>query len=147
MGHLQLLKGKVSKQQFHKNQKEAEKLGKASFNHAFVMDTEAEERERGITINVGMATFTSDFRTYTILDNPGHKDFIANMITGTSQADCAVLVIDSSQGGYEKGFGGGGQTKEHAILAHSLGIHHMIVGVNKLEMNEWSEERYIGIVD
>ena len=83
MGHLLLLKGHISKQELHKNKREAELVNKSTFHHAFVMDQEEEERERGVTINVGRSHFNSDKREFTIMDNPGHKDFIANMITGT----------------------------------------------------------------
>lgn len=144
-GNLLALQGHLSKQELHRNKREADLQGKGTFHHAYVMDQDEDEREKGVTINTGHANFKTKKRPYTILDNPGHKDFIANMITGTVQADCAILVIDSDTGAFEKGFNAGGQTAEHALLAHSLGISHIVVVLNKLENVEWSEERYIEI--
>ena len=133
MGHLLVKSGAISDKVLHKHKVESEKLGKGSFFLAWVFDEDQEERERGITINVGRNHFHSDKRGYTILDAPGHKDFISNMITGAAQADVGILVIDSGKGAFETGFGGGGQTAEHAVLAKSLGINKLIIAVNKLE--------------
>jgi elongation factor 1 alpha-like protein len=86
------------------------------------MDEDEEERARGITINTAHANFKTKNKNFTIIDAPGHKDFISNMISGASQAECAILVVDATKGGFERGFDGGGSTKDHAILARSLGV-------------------------
>ena len=142
MGHLLHKLGEIPKGLLHKFKRESEQIGKATFHFAWVLDQEAEEREHGVTINVGKKHFHTEKRSYTILDAPGHRDFVSNMIRGTAQADAAVLVIDSRKGEFEKGLTGGGQTKEHAVLARSLGVLRMIVAVNKLDLCDWEEERY-----
>jgi elongation factor 1-alpha len=126
---------------------EAERLGKSSFAFAFYMDRQKEERERGVTIACTTKEFFTDRWHYTIIDAPGHRDFIKNMITGTSQADCAILMIASPQGEFEAGISKEGQTREHALLAFTLGVKQMIVCCNKMDEKtvNFSEERYTEI--
>jgi len=114
-----------------------------------VLDKLKAERERGITIDISLWKFETNKYYFTIIDAPGHRDFIKNMITGTSQADVAVLVIDSCPGGFEAGFSKTGQTREHALLAYTLGVRQMIVCINKMDDKgvNWSEKRYNEIKD
>jgi len=122
-------------------------MGKASFKYAWVLDKLKAERERGITIDIALWKFETQKYYFTIIDAPGHRDFIKNMITGTSQADVAVLVIASGTGEFEAGIAKNGQTREHALLAYTLGVKQMIVLVNKMDDKSvnWSEERFTEI--
>merc|ERR1711878_50813 len=119
-------------------------MGKGSFKYAWVLDKLKAERERGITIDIALWKFQTQKYFVTIIDAPGHRDFIKNMITGTSQADCAVLIVASSTGEFESGISKDGQTREHALLAYTLGVKQMIVGVNKIDNTEppYSEARF-----
>jgi len=146
-GHLIYKCGGIDKRTIEKFEKEAAESGKGSFKYAWVMDKLKAERERGITIDIALWKFETDKYYVTIIDAPGHRDFIKNMITGTSQADCAVLICASSTGEFEAGISKNGQTREHAILAYTLGVKQMIVGVNKMDNTEppYSEARFTEI--
>ncbi|KAF3823798.1 hypothetical protein GH733_007266 [Mirounga leonina] len=109
-------------------------VGKGSFKYAWVLDKLKPEREHGITIDISLWKFETG--KYCIIDVPGHRDFIKNMITGTSQADCAVLLVAGSVGEFEVGISKNRQTREHALLAHTLGMKPLIMAVNKIDSTE-----------
>ncbi|KAJ9586085.1 hypothetical protein L9F63_020282, partial [Diploptera punctata] len=146
MGHLLFSMGQVNKKTMHKYEQESKKLGKQSFVYAWILDETGEERSRGITMDVGQSKFETASKVVTLLDAPGHKDFIPNMITGATQADVALLVVDATRGEFETGFESGGQTREHALLVRSLGVSQLGVVVNKLDTVGWSQERFEEIV-
>ncbi|EGG22355.1 elongation factor 1 alpha [Cavenderia fasciculata] len=147
-GHLIYKCGGIDKRVIEKYEKEAAEMGKQSFKYAWVMDKLKAERERGITIDIALWKFETPKYYFTIIDAPGHRDFIKNMITGTSQADCAVLVIASPTGEFEAGIAKNGQTREHALLAFTLGVRQMIVAINKMDekSTNYSQARYDEIV-
>jgi len=141
-GHMIYKCGGIDKRVIEKFEKEAQESGKGSFKYAWVMDKLQSERERGITIDIALWKFETPRFYVTIIDAPGHRDFIKNMITGTSQADCAILIIASGVGEFEAGISKEGQTREHALLAYTLGVKKMIIGINKMDTHKYSEERF-----
>ena len=170
-GHLIYKCGGIDKRTIEKFEKEAQEMGKGSFKYAWVLDKLKAERERGITIDIALWKFETSKFYVTIIDAPGHRDFIKNMITGTSQvrtllklqkllesctfyllicsvlwpqADCAVLIVAAGTGEFEAGISKNGQTREHALLAYTLGVKQLIVGVNKMDSTEppYSEARF-----
>jgi len=147
-GHLIYKLGGIDKRVIEKFEKEAAEMNKRSFKYAWVLDKLKAERERGITIDIALWKFETPKYHCTVIDAPGHRDFIKNMITGTSQADCSVLIIDSTQGGFEAGISKDGQTREHALLSFTLGVKQMIVALNKMDATEpkYSKARYEEII-
>merc|ERR1712165_464609 len=147
-GHLIYKCGGIDKRAIEKFEKEAAEMGKGSFKYAWVLDKLKAERERGITIDIALWKFETNNYEVTIIDAPGHRDFIKNMITGTSQADCAVLIVAAGVGEFEAGIAKNGQTREHALLAFTLGVKQLIVGINKMDNTEpkYSKDRYEEIV-
>jgi elongation factor 1-alpha len=137
VGRMLLDTGHIEQHIIDKYKEQAQAKGKGSFEFAWVMDGLKEERERGLTIDVAHKRFNSDKYYFTIIDAPGHRDFVKNMITGTSQADAAVLVVASPEGVMA-------QTKEHVFLARTLGVGQLIVAINKMDATkpEFSEDRY-----
>jgi len=148
-GHLIYKCGGIDKRTIEKFEKEAAEMGKGSFKYAWVLDKLKAERERGITIDIALWKFESVKFSFTVIDAPGHRDFIKNMITGTSQADIAILVVASGTGEFEAGIAKDGQTREHALLAFTLGVKQIIVGVNKMDDKSvnYSEARFNEIKD
>lgn len=142
MGRLLYDVGAVDTKLIRKLQKESEMIGKSSFHLAWVMDQTAEERNRGVTVDICTSDFETPECSFTIVDAPGHRDFVPNAIVGISQADIAVLSIDCGTDAFESGFNLDGQTKEHSLLAKSLGIKHIIVAMNKMDTVGWYQGRF-----
>uniref|UniRef100_A0A0K6S985 Tr-type G domain-containing protein n=1 Tax=Chromera velia CCMP2878 TaxID=1169474 RepID=A0A0K6S985_9ALVE len=143
-GNILVLSGQVDQRAMEKYEREAKEKNRESWFLAYIMDTNEEERAKGKTVEVGRAHFTTQTKRYTILDAPGHKSFVPNMIAGASQADIAVLIISARKNEFEAGFERGGQTREHAVLAKTLGVSQLIVAINKMDdpSVEWRKERY-----
>ncbi len=140
VGRLLFDTGNISEQQLRKLKDKAAELGKAGFEFAYVMDGLKEEQERGVTIDLAHKRFETDKYDFTIIDAPGHKDFVKNMITGASQADAAVLVVAANDGVNS-------QTKEHVFLSRTLGVDQLVVAVNKMDMVDYKESRFNEVVE
>lgn len=136
--------GMVDERTMDKYKREAKEAGRETWYLSWALDLTKEERSKGKTVEVGRGFFETEKRRYTILDAPGHKTFVPNMIGGASQADVGILVISARKGEYETGFEKGGQTREHAILAKTQGVNKLVVAVNKMDDTtvEWSQDRY-----
>jgi elongation factor 1-alpha len=148
-GHLIYKCGGIDKRTIEKFEKEANEMGKGSFKYAWVLDKLKAERERGITIDIALWKFETKKYYFTIIDAPGHRDFIKNMITGTSQADCAILIVAAGVGEFEAGYAKNGQTREHALLAYTLGVKQMVCCINKMDDKSvgYAQKRYDEIRD
>ncbi|MCK4703392.1 elongation factor 1-alpha, partial [Candidatus Bathyarchaeota archaeon] len=149
IGHLFYKAGAISEKQLKEFEAEAEALGKGSFKYAWVLDKLKEERERGLTIDLAFYELETRKNVFTVIDAPGHRDFVKNMVTGASQADGAILMISAKRGEYEAGTNPGGQTREHAFLAKTLGVDQLVVAVNKMDdpSVDWSEQRFEEVKD
>ncbi|KAI9818811.1 MAG: translation termination factor GTPase eRF3 [Pycnora praestabilis] len=136
--------GMVDERTMDKYKRDAKEAGRETWYLSWALDLTKEERAKGKTVEVGRGFFETEKRRYSILDAPGHKTFVPNMIGGASQADVGILVISARKGEYETGFEKGGQTREHAMLAKTQGVNKLIVAVNKMDdpTVEWSKERY-----
>ncbi|KAG5854418.1 hypothetical protein ANANG_G00037630 [Anguilla anguilla] len=143
-GQIMYLTGMVDKRTLEKYEREAKEKNRETWYLSWALDTNQEERDKGKTVEVGRAYFETEKKHFTILDAPGHKSFVPNMIGGASQADLAVLVISARKGEFETGFEKGGQTREHAMLAKTAGVKHLIVLINKMDdpTVNWSLDRY-----
>ncbi|NVM30776.1 MAG: translation elongation factor EF-1 subunit alpha [Candidatus Helarchaeota archaeon] len=149
MGHLLLKTNSITEREMREMEALAKKLDKGSFKFAFVFDRLKEERERGLTIDLAFRKFLTKKYYFTLIDAPGHRDFVKNMITGSSQADAAILVVSAKTGEFEAGISAGGQTREHAFLSRTLGVSQLIVAINKMDdaSVKWGEERYNEVRD
>lgn len=138
------LTGMVDKRTLEKYEREAREKSRESWYLSWALDTNQEERDKGKTVEVGRAFFETEKKHFTILDAPGHKSFVPNMIGGAAQADLAVLVLSARKGEFETGFDRGGQTREHAMLAKTAGVKHLVVLINKMDdpTVNWDEGRY-----
>mmetsp|Transcript_18199 Transcript_18199/g.52070 ORF Transcript_18199/g.52070 Transcript_18199/m.52070 type:complete len:453 (+) Transcript_18199:65-1423(+) len=154
-GHLIFKCGGIPEREMQKLQERAEEMGKASFGFAYFLDTCKEERERGVTIQCNTKEFFTDKYHYTIVDAPGHKDYIKNMITGSATADVGLLLVPAEKGGFEAAIAKAdaklgveeGQTRQHARLLYLLGVEQIIVGINKMDSCGWDEGRFNEIKD
>jgi len=143
-GHLFYLTKTIDERTAKAYEEEAKKMGKETFKFAWVLDKLKEERERGLTIDLAFLRFETPKYFFTVIDAPGHRDFVKNMVTGASQADAAVLFVSAKRGEFEAGIGPGGQTREHAFLAFTLGVKQLVVAINKMDDQtvNWGQERY-----
>lgn len=132
-GHLLYLLGSVDEKAIKKFEKEASEVGRASFKYAWVLDKLKAERERGISINANYWKLQSVIRSYCLIDAPGHRDYIKNMLTGTAQAEVAILVIDAGIDGFKTGFAPDGMTRTHALLLQTMGVKQLVVAINKMD--------------
>lgn len=143
-GHLLYKAGAIDDRIIKSYEEEAKKLGKETFKFAWILDNLKEERERGLTIDLRFLKFETKKYFFTVIDAPGHRDFVKNMVTGASQADAAILFVSAKRGEFEAGISSGGQTKEHGFLAFTLGCNQLIVAINKMDdpTVNWGQERY-----
>ncbi len=148
VGHMLLKLGAIDEKTVKEVEETAKKLGKESEKYAWFLDKLKEERERGLTISLSFMKFETPKYYWTIIDAPGHRDFVKNMITGASQADVALLVVSAKTGEFEAGMSREGQTMEHIILARTMGINQMVVAVTKMDITDppWSQKRYNQVV-
>lgn len=149
VGHLLQKCGEIQARVVQKYEQAAQSIGKATFGLAWVMDQREDEREHGVTIDIAERRFQTSRRKYVIVDTPGHRDFIPNMIKGATQADIALLLLPAKTGEYESSMTDTAQTKEHCFLLKSMGVHHIVLVVNKMDQTEsvaWKQSRYIHIV-
>eukprot|EP00003_Mantamonas_plastica_P028232 TRINITY_DN631_c0_g1_i1.p1 TRINITY_DN631_c0_g1~~TRINITY_DN631_c0_g1_i1.p1 ORF type:complete len:533 (+),score=230.21 TRINITY_DN631_c0_g1_i1:2460-4058(+) len=146
-GHLMYLTGMLDDRTLEKYEREAEAKNRATWKYAWAVDTTEQERAKGKTEECGRAYFETEQKVFTILDAPGHKNFVPHMIGGASQADIGILVISARKGEFETGFENGGQTREHAMLAKTVGVKQLIVLINKMDSVDWAKERYDEAVD
>jgi elongation factor 1-alpha len=145
MGHFLFDLGAVDDRTIQEYAKESEKTGAGdSFKYAWVLDQLKDERERGVTIDLAFQKFETQKYFYTLIDAPGHRDFIKNMITGASEADAAVLVVSAKTGEKDTALGPGGQAREHAFLLKTLGVNQLVVVINKMDDQtvKYSEKMY-----
>ncbi|KAL1510662.1 hypothetical protein AB1Y20_009539 [Prymnesium parvum] len=142
-GQLLVQSGAVDEREVEKLRAKAKENNRESWWLAYLLDTDDDERARGKTVHVGRAAFEGATRRYVILDAPGHRSYVPNMIAGACQADVAVLMISARKGEFEAGFERGGQTREHMLLCRALGVQHVVVAVNKMDDPTvgWSAER------
>ncbi|MHA1689554.1 MAG: translation elongation factor EF-1 subunit alpha [Promethearchaeota archaeon] len=142
MGALLIQTGAVSEREARELEKIAKEYDRDSWSYAYVFDRLKEERQRGITIDLAFRKFETPSKYFTIIDAPGHADFVKNMITGASQADAAILVVSGKKGEMEVGIAANGQTREHAYLAQTLGVKQLVVAINKADAYNYSEDRF-----
>lgn len=147
MGAMLIKSGAISDREARELEKLAKEYDRESWSYAYVFDRLKEERQRGITIDLAFRKFETKTKYFTIIDAPGHADFVKNMITGASQADAAILVISGKKGEMEVGIAANGQTREHAYLAQTLGVKQLVVAVNKADVYDYSEARYNEVKD
>lgn len=142
MGHFLIKLGAVDTRKFKEIEEMAKKMGKESWKFAWILDKYKEERERGLTIDLAYLKFETKKYEFTLIDAPGHRDFVKNMVTGASQADAALLVVSAKTGEFEAGISPEGQTREHIFLAKTMGIDQLIVAINKMDTVNWDKNRY-----
>ena len=143
MGHFLMDLGIIDERTIAQHAEESEKIGKGdTFKYAWVLDNIKDERERGITIDLAFQKFETPKFFFTLIDAPGHRDFIKNMITGASEADCAVLVLSAKEGETDTAVAPGGQAREHAFLLKTLGVNQLIIAINKMDTSNYSEDAF-----
>jgi len=143
MGHFLMDMGVIDERTIQQHAEESEKTGKGdTFKYAWVMDNIKDERERGITIDLAFQKFETPKYFFTLIDAPGHRDFVKNMITGASEADCAVLVLSAKEGETDTAVAPGGQAREHAFLLKTLGVNQIIIAINKMDVSNYSEDAF-----